>query len=147
MPRDLLIKMDEKRQGYMFILEGGSISWCSKKSDDLATIVQGLKWISFLNSLEYVGWNTLVYVGLNTLVYIWVSCSLLPCIVQFAVSYLLYNCCCLLMIYDGQFLILILLVMAILHDWYSDCTDLPVLVSKPRPRALGDSTSQATYTR
>lgn len=40
MPRDLLIKMDEKRKGYMFILEGGSISWCSKKEDcfSLSTI-------------------------------------------------------------------------------------------------------------
>jgi hypothetical protein len=61
---------------------------------------------------------------------------------SFALSYLLYNRCC-----DKPILILMLLVMAILHVWYSDCTDLPVLVSKPRPRALGDSTSQATHTR
>jgi hypothetical protein len=66
---------------------------------------------------------------------------------SFAVSYHLYNRCCVLMIYDKLILILILLVTAIMHVWYSDCTDLPVLVSKPRPRALGDSTSQATHTR
>lgn len=31
--------------------------------------------------------------------------------------------------------------------WFSDCTDLSVSMSKPRPRTHGNSTSQATHTR
>jgi len=56
MPRDLLIKMDEKRQGYMFILEGGSISWCSKKSDCFSLSTMKYEYIACTAAVQEAIW-------------------------------------------------------------------------------------------
>ena len=97
MPRDLLIKMDEKRQGYMFILEGGSISWCSKKSDCFslstikseyiactAAVQEAIGLINYLLCLDVTkhAYETTVIYCDNTAAILFFSTNIIPWAVQ-----------------------------------------------------------------